>query len=503
MPEATPLPATAARILERLAALRAHDAPTHGGHVLSYVYDPGLAALDELAARAMRAVQPLNGLDPTTFPSIAVMERELLGFARAMLHGDSDVVGNVTSGGTESCLLAVKTARDAWRARGGRGVPRILAPVTAHAAFRKAATLFDLAFDGIPIAVDSGRLDASRLLARRANDVALVVVSAPAYSTGMLDPVAEVAAGCAACGIPCHVDACFGGWILPWWHAADDGELPVWDFRVPGVTSISADAHKFGYAPKGASVLLYRGRDRHRRQYFATTGWPGYPVVNPTLLGSKSAAPLAAAWAITQWLGVEGYARLATQCATAAAHLAAIIDGIDGLRVYGTPTGPALAVATDERVAPAHRVDPHRWADAVRRRGWLLQQQPCFRQPDDSTLPATTHFTVTPVTANVLDALGAALADAADEVRGRPPADATSLLAALPTPPAGALPNAAESAAMLGALGVRTASGEIALPAATAPLLALLAGVPPALAERLLIEVLAQAVEPADAGPNR
>ncbi|MBW8873290.1 MAG: aspartate aminotransferase family protein, partial [Leifsonia sp.] len=125
-------------ILNRLAALREADAPTHGGRVLSYVYDSGMPELDELAAEAMRLVQPVNGLDPTTFTSVAVMEREVIGFARELLRGGDEVAGSVTSGGTESCLLAVKTARDVWRAEGGTGTPRLLAPVTVHAAFQKA-----------------------------------------------------------------------------------------------------------------------------------------------------------------------------------------------------------------------------------------------------------------------------------------------------------------------------------------------------------------------------
>lgn len=491
MPDSATLPPAALAILDHLAKLRERDAPTHGGHVLSYVYDPGVAELDELAARAMRMVQPLNGLDPTAFPSIAAMERELLGFARNMLHGAADTVGNVTSGGTESCLLAVKSARDAWRAGGGTGAPRLLAPVTAHAAFRKAAALFDLIPDWVPIDAASGCLDAERLLVRLGADVALVVVSAPAYPTGTLDPVAAVAAGCAAAGIPCHVDACFGGWVLPWWTPAT-----AWDFRVPGVTSISADAHKFGYAPKGASVLLYRSRELHRRQYFATTDWPGYPVVNPTLLGSKSAAPLAAAWAITQYLGAAGHARLAAQCQTATARLAQTIESIDGLCLYGVPTGPALAVASDHAAAPDRRVDPHHWADALRRRGWLLQQQPAFRQGDGSTLPATTHLTVTPVTATILDPLCAALAAAADEVRGRAPADVPPLAATLPATAATGTPNPDQAAAMLAALGVRGADGSVRLPADTAPLLALLAALPTPLAECLLVELLARMVEP-------
>ena len=177
-------------ILERLADLRQNDAPTHGGRVLSYVYDSGLAELDELAASAMRLVQPVNGLDPTTFTSVAVMEREVVGFARDLLGGDADVVGSVTTGGTESCLLAVKTARDNWT---GVGTPRLLAPVTVHAAFHKAAHYFGLELDLVPVGPD-GRVPASALIDRLGADVALVVVSAPSYPVAALDPIAEVAA---------------------------------------------------------------------------------------------------------------------------------------------------------------------------------------------------------------------------------------------------------------------------------------------------------------------
>ena len=179
-------------ILGRLAALRAADAPTHGGRVLSYVYDSGRPELDELAAQAMRLVQPVNGLDPTTFTSVAVMEREVIDFARELLHGGDDVVGSVTSGGTESCLLAVKTARDVWRAAGGSGSPRLLAPVTVHAAFQKAAALFGVTLDLVPVDPSTGRVDVSRLISRIDAQVALVVVSAPSYPYARLDPVEAI-----------------------------------------------------------------------------------------------------------------------------------------------------------------------------------------------------------------------------------------------------------------------------------------------------------------------
>lgn len=476
-----------ADILASLAELRAADAPTHGGRVLSYVYDSGLAELDELAAAAIRAVQPVNGLDPTTFTSVAVMEAEVVGFARDLLGGDDEVVGSVTTGGTESCLLAVKTARDLWR---GEGRPRLVAPVTVHAAFQKAAHYFGLDLDLVPVGPD-GRVDAATLVARLGSDVALVVVSAPSYPHAALDPVSEVAAAAAALGIPCHVDACIGGWVLPFWP-----EVAPWDFRVPGVTSISADLHKFGYAPKGVSVLLHHGRDRHRAQFFATTRWPGYPVVNSTMLGSKSAGPLAAAWAITRALGRDGFGELAASCVRSTVALVTLVASIDGLRVVGEPVGPLLAVATDDAVPIERRVDPHHWADRVRALGWQLQLQPGLVQSDGSVLPTTTHLTVTPVTESVLAELSAALVAAADDVRGIPPVTAEQVLGALPPAVLAAASAPLDSAAAVALLETVGLAGAQGLPDSLAPLLALISALPAPLTERLLVELIARTAEP-------
>lgn len=472
-------------VLGRLSALRRSDAPTHGGHVLSYVYDSGLAELDALAREAAAAVQSLNALDPTTFPSIAAMERDVVGFARTMLHGDNDVVGSVTSGGTESCLLAVKTARDLRRAAGEHvGALTIVAPSTVHAAFEKAAHYFGLELLRVPVRPD-GTVSADAIAAAVDTRTTLVVASAPSYPFATMDPVTDIARVAADHGIPCHVDACIGGWVLPWWG----DEVEPWDFRVPGVTSISADAHKYGYAPKGASVLLHRGRDRQSAQFFATTDWPGYPVVNPTVLGSRSAAPLAAAWAITQRLGPAGFARLTAQCRRATEALVRAIEGIEGLRVVGRPTGPLLAVTTDETVAAGRRVDPHHWADEARALGWVLQPQPSYMQPDGSRLPSTTHLTVTPVTGSVLPELAAALAQGADLVRGVGPASTAEALGSLPADVLAApTVDAAAADVLLTALGL---DGDTPLPPRLAPVMALIEAVPRALAERLLIALFA------------
>ncbi|MFF2271076.1 pyridoxal phosphate-dependent decarboxylase family protein [Agromyces sp. NPDC058136] len=525
----------ASDILHELDAMRAADAPTHGGRVLSYVYDSGLAELDELAAEAARRVQPVNGLDPTTFVSVAAMERGVVGFARRVLGGAPSadtadtadgaepadggdvVVGSVTSGGTESCLLAVKSARDAWRAArlGSPRVPRLVAPVTVHAAFHKAAHYFGLELDLVPVDPSTGTLAPAAIEERLGDDVALVVLSAPSYPFASLDPIADVAAITAARGIALHVDACIGGFALAFWP----GALPAWDLSVPGVTSLSADLHKYGYAPKGASVLLTRGRDRQRHQYFATTGWPGYPVVNPTMTGSKPAGPLAAAWAIIEALGEPGFAELTAQAARATAALRATIDGIEGLRVVGSPTGPLLAVATDEDVPVASRVDPHHWADAARSAGWQLQLQPGLTQPDGTRLPHTTHLTVTPVTERVVSELTAALVVAADAVRGIPQIDGAVALAGLAEALPGFGGDGGGADGGLGALSSSDALGSLAagldsdtaaaileaagllggagaLPDQLAPVLALVEALPGPLTERLLVELLARVVEP-------
>lgn len=519
MTRAQTLGSDSASVIERLRQLREHDAPTHGGRVLAYVYDSGLPELDRLAGEAAELARPLNGLDPTVFPSITVMERDLLTFVRRALHGErrrlgGKIVGSVTSGGTESCLLAVKTARDLWRSAaaargpGDRSRPRIVAPSTVHAAFHKAARLFDLELDLVPCRTD-GTVRASEMIERLSDDVALVVLSAPAYPTGCIDPIAEVSQVALARGVSCHVDACFGGLALPWWPQTTE-----WDFRLPGVTSISADLHKFGYAPKGVSVLLHRGRVRHRKQFFAVSGWPGYPVVNPTLLGSRSASPLAASWAIVQRLGTEGYRELTASIVRSASVIVRECAGILGLRVQGSPTGPSIAVIADESLSPEARVDPHLFADEVAQRGFKIQHQPGLLQSNGVRLPHSAHLTITPVIEQALPELTVALREAADVVRGRPRPSVGAQLTALrllgysetrvPGPNAAwAILRIAGAAPRMPGNGLGRRAGDGAdtgaptrLPTRMAPLMAIIEQAPAPVAEALLTELLARISEP-------
>ncbi|ACY22575.1 Pyridoxal-dependent decarboxylase [Gordonia bronchialis DSM 43247] len=480
-------------ILRALDTLREQDAPTHGGRVLSYVYDSGRAELDELAAAAIARVQPVNGLDPTVFRSVAALESDLITFGRSVFHAP-DAVGTVTSGGTESCLLAVRAARDHAGYAPGSG--SMVVPTTAHAAFLKAAELLGVRLIRLSVDPHTTTPTAESVAAAVCDDTFLLVASAPNYPTGCIDPIEVFGRVALDAGIALHVDACLGGFALPWWGA----DTEPFDFRVPGVTSLSADLHKYGYTPKGASLLLHADADRHRAQYFATTDWPGYPVVNPTLLGSRSAAGVASSWAITEYLGTEGFASLVHTTRAVTERIGAAIAAIDGLRVLGAPTGPVFAVAADPGGGDA--VDPHRWAAAVARRGFALQMQPAFVQPDGTALPPTTHLTMTPVTATVADELLGACRAAADEVRGVPAAPPPTALAELAAAFDSGAVTVADVAALssdevgaaLVAAGIDPAdhTGELDM----STIMAAVATLPRAVTARMLTEFLARFTNP-------
>ncbi|WP_186329316.1 pyridoxal phosphate-dependent decarboxylase family protein [Agrococcus jejuensis] len=459
-------------VLARLRSLRAErDAPTKGGRVLSYVYDPGVPELHRLVEEAALEVLHLNGLDPFVYGSLAVVEREIGATMKQLLHGGDDVVATCTSGGTESVILAVLAAREA-----NPGRRRIVAPTTRHPAFAKAAHLLGMELEVVPVTPD-GRADVEAFVAALGPDVALAVVSAPSYPHGVVDPIADVAAACAERGIDVHVDACFGGMVLPFLP-----DVPAWDLAVPGVTSVSADLHKYGYGPKGASVLLQRGPDRQRGMMFADADWPGYPVATSTLLGSRQAAGLVAAWAVLQALGTAGFGELQSQCKRICDAIRATVEGIDGLRVVGDPVGVALAIASD--AASSTVVDPLRLGDALISRGFLAQAQPGLVQHGQPDLPTTLHLTVTPALGQHLDALLEALVEAAEEVRGVPKAtgEAAAPLQALDGVPL----DSATAGAILAQVGAEDLGAE------RAELIAVIEATPRSVIHRLLVELLAR-----------
>jgi glutamate/tyrosine decarboxylase-like PLP-dependent enzyme len=456
-------------VLAELRALRAGDLPTHGGRTLAYVYDSALPGLDELAASAHALASSVNGLDPTAFPSLLRLENEVVRTAARLLGGSDEVVGTVTSGGTESCLLAVVAARDA---RPDVREPSLVLPETAHAAFHKAAHYFGVRAVPVPVDPVTFRADPAAMAAAIDPSTVLVVASAPSYAQGVIDPVAEIAAAAAERGVRCHVDACIGGWVLP--HAA--GVTPF-DFSVPGVTSISVDLHKYAYCPKGTSVLLHANADLRRSQYFASAAWPGYTMLNSTMQSTRSGGPLAAAWAVLRHIGDDGYRELARQALESTRVLRVGIEDIDGLRVLGAPEATLLAVTADRDDFDVFTV-----ADEMKARNWYVQPQFAF-----GASPANLHLTVTAANAGhereLLDDLRASVAAA---VGAGPVEVAPEVLAFIGSlDPAALTP--AEFAGLLAAAGM---GGEGGLPERMATVNTLLAAASPALRERLLVEFL-------------
>ncbi|MEV5888435.1 pyridoxal phosphate-dependent decarboxylase family protein [Nonomuraea fuscirosea] len=388
-------------LLAEVARLKEHDLPVRGGQVTAYVYDTGRAEVNDAATRAYLEMLEVNCLDPTAFPSVVEMERQVVGAVADLLGGGH---GIFTSGGTESIMLAVKAARDL----AGRDRPNLVLPVTAHPAFHKAAHYLGVEVVAMPVDLSTYKVRARDVAAAIGPDTVLVVASAPSYPQGVIDPIEEVAAVASAAGVPFHVDACVGGWLLPWLREAG-ATVPPFDLSVPGVTSISCDLHKFGYAPKGASVLLFADPAMRRRAYFASAAWPGYTIINATVQSSRSAGPLGGAWATLQALGRQGYAELGRATLEATTRLRAGLADIPGLRVLGEPESSLVAFAGDG-------VDVFVLADEARARGWFLQPQLSY-----AGIPANLHITVTGVTLAGVEAMLKVIAESAEAARERGP----------------------------------------------------------------------------------
>jgi glutamate/tyrosine decarboxylase-like PLP-dependent enzyme len=400
------------QVLAELRELRSADLPTHGGRLFAYVYDPAVAGLDELARAAHAISAHVNGLDPTAFPSLLAMENALVAAAGRLLGGGPGtaapaVVGSVTSGGTESLILAVKAARDAHPEVDR---PRLVIPSTAHAAFAKAAHYLRVALDVVAVGPDL-RADPAATAAAIGPETVLVAASAPSYAHGVIDPIAGLAARAAERGVRFHVDACFGGWVLPYLRRLG-ADLPAFDFAVPGVTSISVDLHKYAYAPKGVSVLLHRDAALRLPQFFAYADWPGYTMVNPVISSTRSGGPIAAALATMRHLGDDGYLRLAGRTRDAVGVLAEAVEATDGVRLFAPTETSVVCLAAEPDV------DLFVLADELAARGWHTQPQLAYGK-----LPATIHLTVTAAVGATAGEFEPDLAAAVAATRARGPVE--------------------------------------------------------------------------------
>ena len=367
-----------ATLLAELDALRVTDADWRSGRVFSLVYDAGHAHEAFLQAAHTKYFCE-NGLNPMAFKSLHRMETDVVRMVADLLHGGPGACGTMTSGGTESLLLAVKTARDrARRLRPWVRRPEMILPTTAHVAFDKAADAFGVRIRRARLGPDM-RVDVAHVRRLMNRNTVLLVGSAPQYPHGAIDPIVDLAKLAKKRGIPLHVDACVGGMILPFIERLGR-PVPLWDFRVPGVTSISADLHKYGYAAKGASVLVQCDEGHLRDQIFVATEWPGGVYASPTLPGTRPGGTIAAAWAGLQAMGVDGYERQTALTLAAGDRLRAGIASIPALRLLSPDHAP---IVTWTSADPA--VDTYAVADQLEARGWHID-----RQQD----PPSIHLTV-------------------------------------------------------------------------------------------------------------
>jgi sphinganine-1-phosphate aldolase len=385
-------------LLAELASLHDGDADWRHGRVFSLVYhasDEHLALLKAASATFFCE----NGLNPMAFKSLKRMEHEVVRMAADLMNGDGDVVGTMTSGGTESLLLAIKTYRDwARHAKPWITSPEMILPATAHVAFDKGGHYFGVKIRWAPIGKDQRvNVKAVRRLINR--NTILLVGSAPQYPHGVLDPIADLGSLAKEKGLPLHVDACVGGFMLPFVERLGH-HVPLWDFRVPGVTSISADLHKYGYTAKGASVILYRSMDWLKHQFFVSTEWPGGIYASPSVAGTRAAGPIAAAWTGLQAMGIDGYLDLTRRALEACTQLKAGIAGIPGIEVMGSEHCTIVTWVSNDK-----DVDVYAVADQLEDRGWHVDRQ---------QHPACVHCTVTanhlPIVDDYLRDLAAAVA---------------------------------------------------------------------------------------------
>lgn len=438
------------------------------GRAFAFVYDAG-EENRALAREAFAKCMSINGLDPTVYPSARKIENAVVGACLELMHAPEGAVGTATAGGTESVMLAVKTARDyARKNKPHITQPKMLLPETAHACFHKGAHYFGV--EVVVVAVDptTFRADVEDARKKMSDDVVLVVGSAPSYAHGVIDPIEGLAALAAEHDCLMHVDACVGGPVLPF--MVENGvELPKFDFQIEGVTSISMDLHKYGFAPKGVSILLQRRRDLRDSQYFACANWSGYAIVNSTTLGSKSIAACGAAFTLLHHLGREGYREAAKLMWDATQTAVAAIDRIDGLEMVGRPDTILFAFRTTDG-------DLFELADRLTLKGWHVQPTYAY-----GTSPAHIHLTLDPGNASNVDGFISDLEACMQDLPAPmvPPAQLVGLLENIGTKASDGL----DAAGLMASLGITDGQ----LPKSSAMIHRLINAASPGARERLLI----------------
>lgn len=319
------------------------------GRISGAIYTNNSSRLNDILLSVYGSNMWSNPLHADVFAGVRKMEAEVIRMVASMYNGDPEqVLGSVTSGGTESIIMACKAYRDyAIKVKGIRGQPEIVAPSTAHAAFEKGANMLGCKIIHVPIDKKTYKVDLRAMKQAITSRTCMLVGSAPQFPHGIIDPIKDIAKLGLRFKIPVHVDACLGGFLIPFMKDAGHSLDEQFDFTVPGVTSVSADTHKYGYAPKGTSVILYSDKKFIHQQYSIQTDWPGGIYASPTLPGSRPGALIATCWAAMMYHGQEGYVQATDKIIKTTRWIKKELGSVEGLKVLGDPRVSVLAFASD------------------------------------------------------------------------------------------------------------------------------------------------------------
>ena len=372
-------------VLNTLKSFKSDDVKWHDGQLFGLIYEAG-PEVEALVKEASALFLIENGLSPMAFPSLVKMETEVVSNVISLSGGDDETVGSFTSGGTESIFMALKAARD-WARHTYPQIkaPEMVVPVTAHPAWNKAAHYLDIKICMTPVK-DDLRADVAAMKTAITKNTVILGGTAVTYPHGMVDPIEEIGALAEKKNLWLHVDACLGGLMLPFLKRLGY-KIPPYDFSVPGVTSISADIHKYAYTPKGVSTVMYRNRDFRKFQIFAYADWPGGVYATPCLAGARPGGTMAAAWAVMHYLGEQGFMALAQKARAATEKLIEGINAMPQLYVLGDPDATVFAFGSDE-------INIYELSARMAERGWHIEAQ---------QLPPSLHMTVSPVHLSVAD----------------------------------------------------------------------------------------------------
>ena len=363
-------------LLQSLEALKKDDLQWKNGRAFSYIYfaDPEIT---NLLSQAYTSFFTENALNPSAFPSLNKMETEVVEMCKDLFNAESTATGIMTSGGTESILMAVKSAKEYAKKTKGITKGELIMPITAHPAFNKACSYFDLTLKIVPVR-ENYKVDPKEMEVHITENTVLLVASAPSYPQGVVDPIPEIGALALRHEIPFHVDSCVGGFVLPF---IKERKFPDFDLGVPGVSSLSADIHKYGFASKGSSVILYNNPEIRKSQFYIYTAWPGGIYASPSIMGTRPGGAIAVAWTVLRLLGREGYKKLVQKSMDTAMRFQEFLTSFEGITTVGDPDMCIFSIQ-------ATGFDIYELGDEMHELSWLMDRQ---------QNPPALHLSISPI----------------------------------------------------------------------------------------------------------